>query len=83
MEVIAKGAEAVITLEGDSVRKERVKKSYRIKELDDRIRKQRTSLEASLLDKARRAGISVPLVTQIEPSIANRDEGMAENSPLK
>ena len=69
MEVIAKGAEAVITLEGDSVRKERVKKSYRIKELDDRIRKQRTSLEASLLDKARRAGISVPLVKGQEASI--------------
>lgn len=62
MEIISRGAEAVISLENGKITKERVRKSYRIAELDEMIRKQRTSMEASLLDKARRAGINVPLV---------------------
>ena len=49
-------------LETPYVVKERVKKSYRIPELDEQIRKQRTNTEASLYDRARRAGIAVPLV---------------------
>ncbi len=66
MKILAQGAEAAIALEnrkeGPYVIKERVKKSYRIPQLDEKIRKQRTSMEASLLDKARRAGIPVPMV---------------------
>lgn len=59
---ICMGAEAVLYKKENSVLKERVKKSYRIPELDEAIRKQRTSAEKSLLDKARRAGIPVPRV---------------------
>lgn len=62
MEILERGAEAVVRLEENFVVKERVKKSYRLPELDESIRKQRTSMEASLFDKARRAGITVPLV---------------------
>ncbi len=69
MEILAKGAEAVIGLEGNSVIKERIKKSYRIPELDNSIRKQRTSIEASLFDKARRTGLPVPLVLEQQASI--------------
>lgn len=68
MEIISRGAEAVIGLEDGKITKERVRKSYRIAELDGMIRKQRTSMEASLLDKARRAGINVPLVLGQEGS---------------
>ncbi len=72
MKLLAQGAEAVITLEdakeGSYIIKERVKKSYRIPELDEQIRKQRTSMEANLLDKARRAGIHAPLVLDKEGS---------------
>ena len=66
---ICSGAEAVISFDGEYAIKERVKKSYRIPELDDKIRKQRTNMEASLLDKARRAGINAPLVKKQENSI--------------
>ncbi len=62
MKILAQGAEAVVSFDGEAVIKERVKKSYRIPQLDDKIRKERTSIEASLLDRARRAGIPVPMV---------------------
>ncbi|MGV8161816.1 MAG: KEOPS complex kinase/ATPase Bud32 [Candidatus Nanoarchaeia archaeon] len=49
--IIARGAEAVIILEGESVLKNRIKKNYRIAELDDDLRKKRTKSEAKILGK--------------------------------
>ncbi|MBI2675452.1 MAG: Kae1-associated serine/threonine protein kinase [Candidatus Aenigmarchaeota archaeon] len=64
--VIRRGAEAIIFLasfEGrQAVVKERVKKGYRIPRLDESLRKARTRMEAGILIKAIRAGISVPKV---------------------
>ena len=68
MKIINRGAEAVLGLEDGKIVKERIKKSYRVPELDQAIRKQRTSMEASMLNKARRAGIAVPLVLGQEGS---------------
>ncbi len=51
-EIIGRGAEAVIILENNLVIKDRVSKSYRIKEIDEKIRKQRTKAEKKLLEKA-------------------------------
>jgi len=50
--VLSQGAEAIIYQENDKVIKKRVKKSYRIPELDEKIRKSRTRGEAKLLKKA-------------------------------
>lgn len=55
------GAEAVILKKNNDVIKRRVKKSYRFKELDDKIRKRRTRSEAKLLDKASKI-IPVPVL---------------------
>lgn len=52
MKAIKQGAEAVIYLDGDRIIKERVSKSYRIKEIDDKLRKARTRQETKLLQKA-------------------------------
>jgi len=52
MKIIQQGAEAKIILSNDFIIKDRIKKSYRIKELDDKIRKQRTKKETKLLLKA-------------------------------
>ena len=52
MRLIAQGAEAKILLSNDFVIKDRIKKSYRIPELDEKIRKRRTKSEAKLLLKA-------------------------------
>jgi len=50
--IIQQGAEAIIILKNDKIIKKRLRKSYRIKELDDKIRKLRTRSESKLLIKA-------------------------------
>lgn len=51
-QIIQQGAEAVIILSDNFIIKDRIKKSYRIKELDNKIRARRTKSEAKLLKKA-------------------------------
>jgi len=50
--LIAQGAEAKIFLSDKTITKDRISKSYRIPELDKRIRKSRTKAETKLLNKA-------------------------------
>jgi TP53 regulating kinase-like protein len=50
--ILAQGAEAKIIFSKDFIIKDRISKSYRIKELDIKIRKQRTKAEKKLLEKA-------------------------------
>ncbi|RLJ05257.1 MAG: Kae1-associated kinase Bud32 [Candidatus Aenigmatarchaeota archaeon] len=68
MELIQRGAEAVIFLEKrkgkEFLIKERIKKGYRIPEIDKPLRKKRTRSEVGLIEKARRAGVSVPIVRE-------------------
>lgn len=52
MQLISQGAEAHLYLEGNTVLKRRVSKSYRISELDHKLRLQRTRSEGKLLQKA-------------------------------
>jgi len=49
--IIQQGAEAVISLEKGKIHKQRIKKNYRIEEIDNRLRKKRTRREAKLLEK--------------------------------
>jgi len=62
MKKICQGAEAVLYRKGNELIKDRVSKKYRIKELDERIRKLRTREEARLLSMAKRAGVNAPQV---------------------
>jgi Kae1-associated kinase Bud32 len=68
MHIIQRGAEAVLYLEEREGRKvlvkDRVPKGYRLKELDENLRVQRTRREGSLLLKARRAGVSTPHILE-------------------
>ena len=50
-QLIAQGAEARLFLEGNSILKNRFKKSYRIKEIDEKLRGFRTRREAKILQK--------------------------------
>ena len=52
--IIAQGAEAIIIQKGNLIIKERLSKSYRHPELDQKIIKQRTKREAKLLELARK-----------------------------
>jgi len=65
-----RGAEAVLR-EGaligrQVVIKERIKKTYRVAELDAKLRKERTRAEARLLHKAKLAGVACPTVLEVE-----------------
>lgn len=51
-QIIQQGAEAKIILSNDFIIKDRIKKSYRIPELDNKIRVRRTKSETKLLLKA-------------------------------
>ncbi|MCK4319226.1 Kae1-associated serine/threonine protein kinase [Candidatus Micrarchaeota archaeon] len=65
-----RGAEAVLRYENflgrKIVVKERISKGYRIKELDEKIRTERTRREARLLHKAKQAGVSAPVVYKVD-----------------
>ena len=62
MKEIGRGAEAILYKEGDKLVKDRISKGYRIKELDDSIRSERTKREASIMTQANRFGINVPRI---------------------
>lgn len=65
MKILSQGAEAIITLDKNIVTKNRIPKSYRLKELDEKIRKKRTEKETKVLEKASKI-ISVPKVIKTE-----------------
>lgn len=50
--VLSQGAEALIIFDNNLIIKQRIPKSYRLPEIDDKIRKLRTRNEAKLLEKA-------------------------------
>jgi TP53 regulating kinase-like protein len=60
-----RGAEAVVEIFEDKVVKTRVPKSYRLKELDERLRTERTRAEAKIMSEARRLGIPTPITYDI------------------
>jgi len=51
MKKIAQGAEAKLYLTDNKIVKDRIKKDYRIKEIDVRLRKSRTKRESKIFDK--------------------------------
>jgi Kae1-associated kinase Bud32 len=64
--VLKIGAEARLTLEDGKLVKERIRKGYRLEQIDAPLRKRRTRREASLIDRARRAGVKVPQIFNVD-----------------
>ncbi len=62
---ISQGAEAIIEKNGDSITKKRIQKGYRIKELDEEIRKHRTRAEAKNLAKISTI-VNVPKIIRVD-----------------
>ncbi|ELY68018.1 bifunctional N(6)-L-threonylcarbamoyladenine synthase/serine/threonine protein kinase [Natrinema versiforme] len=64
-----RGAEALVSLEPEAgrVTKRREEKTYRHPALDDRLRKERTTLEARLTSLARREGVPTPVLSDVDP----------------
>lgn len=80
MALIKKGAEAWLFREKwyefEVIRKWRIPKKYRIKELDKTIRVYRTKHEARMVSEARKKGIPTPTILMVnlsEPSIIMED----------
>jgi N6-L-threonylcarbamoyladenine synthase/protein kinase Bud32 len=61
-----KGAEATVEIGDERVTKRRLPKSYRHPELDERLRRDRTVLEARLTSEARRHGVPTPVVYDVD-----------------
>lgn len=68
--LIRKGAEAELFyssyLGEKALLKRRIAKEYRVQQLDSKIRRERTRLEAGLLHKARLAGARTPFVLSVD-----------------
>jgi TP53 regulating kinase-like protein len=68
--VIYRGAEAKICLskymDYKVVEKRRIKKRYRIKNIDDRLISSRTKSEAKLISMSRSQGVSVPIIFDVD-----------------
>ena len=62
--IIQQGAEAVIIFSNNNIIKRRLKKSYRLSIIDERIRKQRTKREFNLLKKASKL-IPIPKIIKL------------------
>ena len=70
MEIFKQGAEALLKkteyLGMAAVLKERTPKKYRHPLLDEKIRRERTGLEARLINRAKKAGIRTPVIYSID-----------------
>ncbi len=66
MDLIDKGAEADLYCHKGKLVKCRVRKEYRVKELDEKLRAMRTKREFRLLKKAKRVGVPVPSVYNVD-----------------
>lgn len=60
MNLISQGAEAKLFLENNKVIKNRFRKTYRINEIDERLRKFRTKREAKVLEKLKAISFPCP-----------------------
>lgn len=59
-QLIAQGAESKLFLEGNKITKDRFRKTYRITEIDERLRKARTKRESKVLEKLHAIGFPCP-----------------------
>jgi Kae1-associated kinase Bud32 len=70
MQIIKRGAEAVLYLDNFENQKvlvkERIKKSYRIDQIDQKLRKERTRKEVKLLTEARKVGVGTPKIFHVD-----------------
>ncbi|MGD2073260.1 MAG: KEOPS complex kinase/ATPase Bud32 [Candidatus Thorarchaeota archaeon] len=73
MKIVGRGAEALLIYEDDVLIKRRIKKSYRLKEIDEKLRKLRTRSEFKIMDKLK-GEIHVPKILKVDEK--TREIGM-------
>lgn len=80
-QIIGTGAEAILVHEDGKLIKKRIKKSYRIEILDEKLRKQRTKKESKLLEKASKL-IAVPKIIKTNEKTKEIDMEFLEGKKL-
>jgi len=79
--IIAQGAEAVLILKTNIITKKRIKKNYRLPELDRKIRLFRTKREAKIMNKVYDL-INVPKILDVSEKKFSIDMDFVEGIPL-
>ena len=67
------GAEAVIEQKEDSILKKRSEKNYRHRELDSKIRTERTDEELKNIQRARKYGVKAPETEKVNETVLEQD----------
>lgn len=83
MKLISKGAEAFIYIKDNKIIKKRIKKSYRIKELDERLRRIRTRREAKIISKLYSLNLNVPKLYCVDEKNYVLEMELIKGKPLK
>ena len=65
MDLKTSGAEATIESRNGYVLKQRIPKRYRVKEVDEQLRRERTKFEAKMISEARRSGVPTPIIYDV------------------
>jgi len=83
MKIIKRGAEAILYLENNHLVKERIKKSYRLSQIDEKLRKFRTRKEAKLISRAKRCGVETPNIISVDENNFKINMDFIEGDRLK
>lgn len=83
MRRIGDGAEAIIYRDGNSVIKDRIKKRYRLDEIDTKLRKFRTRREAKVIDKLNAIGFPSPKLMESDDKKALIKMSFVKGTPLR
>ena len=82
-EMIAQGAEAKLFRDGAKVVKDRISKSYRLPEIDERLRATRTRREAKILERLRESGFPAPLLQSFSDKSMRIEMDFLQGAKLK
>ena len=83
MEQIAQGAEAKLFRDGAKVVKDRISKSYRLPEIDERLRATRTRREAKILERLQESGFPAPLLQSFSDKSMRIEMDFLQGAKLK
>ncbi len=78
-----KGAEAIILRKEGKIIKDRIKKSYRIKEIDEKLRKFRTRRELKILDTLTKIGFPAPRPIRMDDKKMTIEMDFVKGSKLR
>ena len=82
-ELIAQGAEAKLFRDGAKLVKDRISKSYRLPEIDERLRAARTRREAKILEKLQESGFPAPLLQSFSDKSMRIEMDFLQGAKLK